>query len=99
MKRLNNPNIPGTSRIPGSENLQFLLSAARCSVKRFVIFILLLVGRFQNDSAPVAGTPQQDISVPAAGSPQKAIPAQAAVLVKIWGQVNPGSRYRQIAGF
>jgi hypothetical protein len=43
-----------------------------------LIFILLLVGFYQDDSAPVAGTPQKVFPAPVAGTAQKVIPAPAA---------------------
>jgi hypothetical protein len=42
-----------------------------------LIFILLLVGRYQDESAPVAGTPQQIFPVPVAREPQKVFPTPA----------------------
>jgi len=44
-----------------------------------LIFILLLVGRYRDNSAPVVGMPQQGSPVPEASVPQKVFPAPAAV--------------------
>jgi hypothetical protein len=43
-----------------------------------LIFILVLVGRDQDDSAPVAGTPQKVFPAPAAGIPQQVFPVPVA---------------------
>jgi hypothetical protein len=43
-----------------------------------LIFILVLVGRDQDDSAAVAGTPQKVFPAPAAGIPQQVFPVPVA---------------------